>query len=367
VYLYGRTATQGGQTLARLHVADHTEAARGYNFGPGHAFVSLWTTTQAGEVFALVRRNDDTHTIHRSTDYGVTFTRVLIFGDNGAGGQVSGVRLLHRGLAEVFLGGTRTLLAGEYNVHPNANRAPGSLEDRVRIMTSVNGIHWTQLYAFNTDGLHHTRHIHMVAQDPVTRTIYFGLGDGGSELGIIGWDGLSPWPSSSLRPSAFKTRPGFSAATNRYRYWITDMLFPQRDGFVYTGMEGNFSPRKLEEEGLWRHSADLLTTERVYPGPGQSYRGTGIRLGVLARGPNGGEVQIWSDVGGVPGAPNHIEFFISREETFEPGARSKARPQYDISGTGYQGGFGLFTAGGRIYASFAHRDVVYHSMFYQIR
>ena len=167
------------------------------------------------------------------------------------------------------------LLIGEYNV--NSNRTPGGTNDPVRILKSTDGTTWSTLYTFN-QGTHHTRHIHAVQYDPRSGWVYFALGDSGSEKGIIGWDGLSPWPSTSMSPSEFTTIPGFYAATGEHRFWVTDLLFPDTDTFVYGGMEGGGPSYDEAEKGIWRYTADLSHSERVYPGPNQGlHAGSGQR------------------------------------------------------------------------------------------
>jgi hypothetical protein len=348
-YIYGVSGT----TLIRLTVDTHVPST-GFNFGSGHSIWNAWTTSVAGEVFALIHvGSSGTFNVYRSTDYGASFSHVLALGATSAG-QIENVRVLHRGFAEVFVGGSRMLLIGEYNV--NKDRTPGATNDPVRLLKSTDGTTWSTLYTFN-QGAHHTRHIHAVRYDPRSERIYFALGDGTRELGIIGWDGTSPWPSTSMSPNEFTTIPGFKAATGEFRFWVTDLLFPDTDSFVYAGMEGSGTSYDEAEKGIWRHTADLSHSERVYPGPTQGlHEGpSGQRLGVLAETANG-LAQVWVDVGVLKATSNNfLTLYVSGEDNFVPGAWAAYLTYPTVPTSTYVVPSALFAVGRRVYLSAPRR------------
>ena len=296
VRLYGVTPGSGDRRLVYFDASRNHRVTNGALL-PGK-IINAWTTSVSGEVFVLVRMSGEVFNLHRSTDYGVSFTKVLGLGESG-GKQTPRVRILHRGFAEVFVGASRRLLVGEYNVAQT--RAPAGANDQVRILQSTNsGRTWQTIYTFNIDGIHSTRHVHAVRQDPVSQLIYFAFGDSGTEKGIIAWDGRAAWPTESLAPRDFRGEPGFYASSDQLRFWVTDLLFPG-DGFVHAAMEGTIlspSSSKQKEMGIWRYSFDLQSSVRVYPSASQGvYTGSGIRLGVIVEGPSGGPVQLWADAG----------------------------------------------------------------------
>jgi hypothetical protein len=325
VRVYGVTPASGERQLVYFDASrNHRVTVRGRL--PGE-ILNAWTTSIPGEVFVLVRMNGGTHNLHRSSNYGSTFTKVLSLGESG-GTQTPHVRILHRGFAEVFVGASRRLIVGEYNVAKN--RTPGGTSDQVRVLQSTDqGRTWQAVYTFNRQGIHSTRHIHAVRQDPISQLIYFAFGDSGTEKGMIAWDGRAPWPSQSLAPREFLGQPGFFASTDQRRFWVTDILFPG-DGFVYAAMEGTIlapSTSNQREMGIWRHTRDLRSSVRVYPSASQGpHKGSGIRLGALMEGSSGGIVQLWAD-GGNPetySGATHIEnynaLYTSRENQYGPGA-----------------------------------------------
>ena len=325
--LYGVTPASGDRQLVYFDASrNHRVTVRGPL--PGE-IVNAWTTSIPGQVFVLVRMSGGTHNLHRSTNYGLTFTKVLSLGESG-GKQTPHVRILHRGFAEVFVGASRRLIVGEYNVAKN--RTPGGTNDQVRVLQSKDsGRTWQAAYTFNTNGIHSTRHIHAVRHDPVSQLIYFAFGDSGTEKGMIAWDGHAQWPSQSLAPRDFRGEPGFFASSDQLRFFVTDMLFPG-DGFVYAAMEGAPSTSQQKEKGIWRHTLNLQSSVRVYPSASQGqHKGSGIRLGALMEGSSGGIVQLWADLGnpatfsGATHIENYNALYMSGENQYGPGV-------WDIAG-----------------------------------
>ena len=322
-YLYGSS----GSSILRFGTQDH-QPLTGYDFGEGKSIERVWTTSVEGEVFAVINESaSETADLYRSTDYGDTFTKVLVLGDDGFGGRIPEVTILHRGFYEAMIGSSRMLLVGEYNV--NKERISGSTNDQARIMQSTDGETWTPLYTFNTGGVHQTRHIHVITQDPISGWIYFALGDSRTESAILAWDGVVAWPEVKLAPSEFRGLAGFYASSSSSsipRVIVTDILFPPHDDFLYVCMDAYPS-------SIQRYSRDLTLSEQVYPTVDQGeYNGSIIRLGVIATGPNGGAVQIWHDTGNAATAPdqydtglppsddNFVTFYVSSEDSFGPGA-----------------------------------------------
>jgi hypothetical protein len=352
-YLYGSSGNKYS-VLARFGTQDH-KASAGYDFGEGKSIGRVWTTSVEGEVFASVGESAfETLDLYRSTDYGETFTKVLVLGDAGFGGHIPDVSILHRGFYEAMIGSSRKLLVGEYNV--NNERVPGSTNDQVRIMQSTDGDTWTPLYTFNTDGVHQIRHIHVITQDPISGWIYFGLGDSRAESAILAWDGVVAWPEEKLALSEFRGLDGFyisSSSISVPRVIVTDILFPPHDDFLYVCMDDYPS-------SIQRYSRDLTFSEQVYPTVDQGeYPGSVVRLGVIATGPNGGAVQIWHDTGNAatdpdrydpPSDDNFVTFYVSREDSFGPGAWD-AVGRYNLSKPGKQVPRNFLVHNNRIYFS----------------
>ena len=282
----------------RVNLATDTLSSGGSVSG---TITHCWATSVTNELFCAVRRSGGIFSLHRSTNAGNTFTQVLDLG-------VSEVSIQHRGFTEALLNGERTYLLGEYNV--NSSRVNGGKNDSVTLWQSTNGTTWTPLYIWNF-GVHNTRHIHAVTQDPETGRVYISLGDGSIERGIIGWDGNAAWPPNGTHLEQFKTRPGFVAITKQFRTMVTDMLFPG-DGDMYAGQEQTIALGIHDaEKGIWRFSPNLRTTTRVLP-----FAGSGIRLGVVT---DSGR-QVWADAGNIrtPSGPG-IQLFVSNPDQYGTG------------------------------------------------
>ena len=347
VYFYGFSDPPGRSQVARMTIEDR-DIEHLHDFGK--RITDIWTTSRQCELYAVVGQPSD---LYRSTDCGNTFKQVLAIGDFPSG-QVVDFRILHRGLAEVWINGSRRLLVGEYNV--NKDRVSGGLYDQVRIFESTDGERWSTLYTHNV-GAHHTRHIHVVAQDPRHEDgwIYFGYGDGTSEAAILAWDGAAPWPETSIPLAEFAEYSGFRVVSGRHRFVITDILFPETDpAHVYIAMELNSAPGKdVNDKGVWRLSRDLSTHERVYFDA--SEQGSGLRLGALTRrSTDGAEMQIWHDVGAIDSIlsgeePNAITFYFSAAGS--AGFRSWHTEQLPLQSPGKHVPIGFF----------AHENLVYFS------
>lgn len=140
---------------------------------------------------------------------------------NGVAAPVPGVRALHqRSLCEFTRNdGTKVVLLAEYNVAnagSNAPRTSGGTNDQVTVWQSTNdGVSFTRLLQFNTDGTHRFDHFHSVVYNPYTRRVYFLTGDTGDENAVIGWDGESAAPGAT--PGLNPTLAQIAAAPG---WWI---------------------------------------------------------------------------------------------------------------------------------------------------
>jgi hypothetical protein len=226
----------------------------------------IFPATTPGLLFVLVQDRATRFCLLKSSDGGLTFKRVYIFGEgNGPGmGNSPSVRLL-RGILELKRdvpggGGKGTLYFGEYNI--NQNRVAGSVNDRVRIMKSVdNGDTWTKIMEWNTNGINQVGHIHAMQQDPYTGEIYICTGDSFLKAGLIKWDGTSPWIDNATLPT-LRSMSGFSVLTGAQRYRVTDVLFDQNSFYTFADTQ---KPNNLNgtESGIWKGSKDFSSYRRV--------------------------------------------------------------------------------------------------------
>lgn len=130
--------------------------------------------------------------------------------------QTPNIRLLHaRSICEASVSVTpgqapiKKLLIAEYNVA--SSRTPGGANDQVVCWQSLDdGLTFTQLLTFNTNGTHTPAHFHAVIQDARTGFIYFLLGDVTTESSIIVWDGKSAAPAANSTYAQIAATPGWS-------------------------------------------------------------------------------------------------------------------------------------------------------------
>jgi hypothetical protein len=227
----------------------------------------IYSTTTPGLIFILVRNNSTmVHSLLKSNDGGLTFSKVYTFGQgNGPGGADSrDVRLL-RGLLELTTdlpggGGKGTLLIGEYNVNPS--RTAGSYNDRVRIMKSTdNGDTWTKVVEWNTNGQNQVGHIHSMKQDPYTGEIYICIGDFSNKYGILKWNGTSSF-SDNTPLLQIAEMPGFDGLIGMQRYRSCDVLFDENYFYTFADTQGHNNPDGAES-GIWRGTKDFSSYTRV--------------------------------------------------------------------------------------------------------
>jgi len=226
----------------------------------------IYSTSVPGLIFVLVKNESSNFFLLKSTDGGMTFRGVFKFGEgNGPGGtNAQDVRLL-RGMLELTTelpggGGLGTLFIGEYNI--NKTRITGSVNDRVRIMKSVDrGETWTKVVEWNTNGSNQVGHIHAMKQDPYTGEIYICVGDYNSRIGILQWDGLSSWTDNRTLSQTGSMR-GFRAFTGLQRYRTCDVLFDENYFYTFADTQTPNNPGGTES-GIWRGRKDFSSYVRV--------------------------------------------------------------------------------------------------------
>jgi hypothetical protein len=226
----------------------------------------IYSTSVPGLIFVLVKNEISDFILLKSADGGMTFREVYKFGEgNGPGGTTAqDIRML-RGMLELTTalpggGGVGTLFIGEYNF--NKARTPGSVNDRVRIMKSVDrGDTWTKVVEWNTNGSNQVGHVHSMKQDPYTGEIYVCFGDFSSKTGIIRWDGSSAW-TDNLSLSQTGSLSGFKAFIGLQRYRVCDVLFDQNYFYTFADTQ---APNNKDgvESGIWRGRKDFSSYTKV--------------------------------------------------------------------------------------------------------
>lgn len=225
----------------------------------------IFATSTPGLIFVLVKNNAGYYLL-KSNNGAATFTNVFTFGEgNGTGGaNAPDVRIL-RGLLELKRNipggsGIGALYIGEYNVC--RSRTSGSINDRVRIMKSVdNGDTWIKVMEWNTNGKNQVGHIHAMKQDPYTGEIYICVGDDNNKAAIIKWDGSSAWPDNKTISEIGKMH-GFAVLTGAQRYRVCDVLFD--DNYFYTFVDTQTPSNPTgSESGIWRGTKNFTSYERV--------------------------------------------------------------------------------------------------------
>ncbi|HEX2921433.1 MAG TPA: T9SS type A sorting domain-containing protein [Bacteroidales bacterium] len=226
----------------------------------------IYSTTVAGLIFVLVKDEANSHFLLRSNDGGLTFSNVFAFGENNGpdGKNAPEIRLL-RGFLELTNelpggGGKGTLFIGEYNI--GSTRTAGSVNDRVRIMKSDDqGITWTKVVEWNTNGKNQVGHIHAMKQDPYTGEVYICTGDNNNKAGIIKWDGTSQW-SDNRTLAEIGRMEGFEVLTGKQRYRVCDVLFDENYFYTFTDTQ---LPNNANgwESGIWRGGKDFSSFERM--------------------------------------------------------------------------------------------------------
>ncbi len=267
-YLYGVGVNQRTNVLRKSENGQNYEMRGNVTvLNPNYRIENrIYSTYVPGLIFVLVKNETSNFFLLRSADGGMTFREVYKFGEGiGPGGtQAQDVRML-RGMLELTTelpggGGVGTLFIGEYNF--NKARIPGSVNDRVRIMKSVDrGETWTKVVEWNTNGSNQIGHIHAMKQDPYTGEIYICAGDYNSRIGILKWDGSSSWTDNRTLSQTGSTT-GFRVFSGLQRYRTCDILFDEN--YFYTFVDTQTpNNTKGTESGIWRGRKDFSTYTRV--------------------------------------------------------------------------------------------------------
>lgn len=148
-------------------------------------------------------------------------------------GELSGVhpeqiRILHaRSICEATINSAKVLLFAEYSTA--TGRVSGSTNDWVRLHKSTDdGVTWSVVLEWNTDGTHRADHLHFVVQNPYTKMIYIGSGDDTTsfdERFVITWDGVSAPPAANTVPSDFPSTAGWGYIGGTELARLGDLLF----------------------------------------------------------------------------------------------------------------------------------------------
>lgn len=267
-YLYG-TGDGNRTTVFRKSLNSQTIERRGNVTSVNVTFQTqnrIYTTSIEDLIFVLVKDTADVYSLLRSADGGLTFTISFTFGENNGtdGRHAPDVRLL-RGFLELNRdlpsgGGKGTLILGEYNI--GQSRVRGSTNDRLRIMKSEdNGLTWSKVIFWNTNGQNQIGHIHAIKQDPYTGYIYICTGDSNEKSGIIKWDGRSGWTDNSTL-SQIRNMQGFDVFYGQQRYRACDVLFDENYFYTFTDTQLP-NNRTGSESGIWRGNKDFSQFTRM--------------------------------------------------------------------------------------------------------
>lgn len=166
-------------------------------------------------------------------------------------GQTPNIRLLHaRSICEASVYSAagvppvRKILIAEYNVA--SGRVPGAANDQVVCWQSLDdGLTFSPLLTFNTDGIHLPTHFHAVIQDARTGLIYFLLGDVAAESAVISWDGKSAAPAANATYAQIAATPGWSVIAGNELCRYGDLVF---------GMNGVYGLPDADAEAFETHT-----------------------------------------------------------------------------------------------------------------
>ncbi|HLP47380.1 MAG TPA: hypothetical protein VK469_15640, partial [Candidatus Kapabacteria bacterium] len=242
--LYGISSTN--TQIYKYSASDYSSVA-GYDFGSG-AIDRIFSTSVTDRIFIVWKDTSNIYTLYRSTDGGASVTPVCNLGYNSIDGHFANVTVLSRGFLEYD---SSTYYFGEYNV--NGTRISGSTNDTVRIMKSTdNGVTWTPVVTWNTNGANQVRHVHYVVKDPdIAGEIYIGTGDSAVQTGIIKWDVATGVWSDNKTLTELGSISGFTSLVGAMKYKGLDLLFS--GNYIMTFADDSTA----SESGIWRCTKDL--------------------------------------------------------------------------------------------------------------
>lgn len=252
---YGAGGT-GSMTITKWDTSYDIDTAGQYSF-PSTGILDIWPTSTSGKIFILWKDTaDDTYNVYLSNDGGATLANsgspVVELGYDPTNGHVPNVWALHRGFAEGEVDGVTTYFIGEYNSAPG--RVAGGANDCVRLLSSTDGVTWSQEVQFNQDGANrNVLHIHAVRYD--SGYIYIAFGDGGTankEAGIIRWNPSTGVWSDNQDISYFSSVDGFKSVSGSQTYRVVDLIFT--DNHIFS-MSDNYSDNSTR--GIWQCNKDL--------------------------------------------------------------------------------------------------------------
>jgi hypothetical protein len=255
-YMYGGI----GSVVKKIDAIGTVTTAGQYDFGAGKTIQCVWTTPTAGKIFILVKTTATSlYDLYLSNDGGATLQNsnnpVLSIGDEG-GAHIADVYALHRGFTTATIGGVTTYFIGEYNV--NGSRVAGGTNDKVRFMSSTDGITWTAAATWNTNGTNYTRHIHAVVYDAATGHVYVCFGDTDAQSGIVNWDGVGAWADNTTIAS-YNSRSGFTSLSGSQSYRTVDLLVSTN----YVHWATDTSSQTTANSGFYRAAKTLATPTRT--------------------------------------------------------------------------------------------------------
>jgi hypothetical protein len=245
----GCYATHGAATITRIN-SDFTTAEGAYTYESTP--VEMFATSTPGTLFVVTKDATPRYHLYKTTDYNATATKVFDLGDN-TGSHIANVWILQKGLAEVTIGGIKHYMFIEYNV--NGARVDGGTNDKVRLMDSTDGVAWTKLAEWNTNGTHYVRHGHVIKQDPYTGYIYVGFGDPTGYSGIIRWDGVAAW-QDNVSIADYNNISGFKSGAGDF-FCAVDLLFTQN--YMHWQMDNGTG----SSTGIWRANKDFSGATRI--------------------------------------------------------------------------------------------------------
>jgi hypothetical protein len=199
--------------------------------------------------------------------------------------MVQNVRILHqRSVCEAKVQDPKgspyvyKVLVAEYNV--NGSRTPGGANDAVRLWQSLDdGLTWSALLTFNTNGTHLINHMHAVIQDPSSGLIYILTGDNDaptettSQNAIIVWDGVSAAPVANSTFAQIAATPGWNCIYGSELNRCGDLVFGEQfvfglldcDNEKTIGWNDAYSSITMDKKLAWLSAGNRLERQDDIP------------------------------------------------------------------------------------------------------